>query len=690
MQDIHYNAKGQRETIWYGNDTKVVYYCDALTQRLRRQATRKRSGISAWTDLADVYYYYDAVGNITRIRDEAADSYFTGNTIVEPLKDYTYDALYRLIKAKGREQISNATYGTDDDFNDGLGSGTANSNALQSYMQYYSYDGAGNILSLSHDGASAGDYTRNFNYGTNTNRLTGTTVNSTTYSYTYDARGNMTSMPHLSAMGWNSNSELSMVVAGTVNGYYQYSGGNRIRKVIEKSTGVEERIYLGSYERYRKYDTSGTKVVERDTVHINDDTGRIAMLEVRTEGTDTVDGGTEQSLTRFIYSNHLQSSSLELNESGGIISYEEYHPYGTTAYQSKSSTIAATAKRYRYTGKERDEESGLNYHGARYYAPWLCRWTAVDPLESKYAGMSPYNYGFNDPVSYNDPTGQKGEKGDKKNNTQPNSVPEKTTGVTVGTIISSGMDNPQSNLIGMPSPLSQQTNDVYIEIGYFMMGAFNAWASDNIPANIFGFGRQDPMTMGEHAYAYALGQLAGDIIALDQGIGEITGGAVGGAVFSETVIAIPLGVAAVAHGISVTSVAGINLVKDAQILRQLSADPVSGNSEGHSHTGDESKPSNTTENIEEQIGSKNEKTNETKSKEKFPDANELAKEFGISKEKFHKSIKPELKKDFSADMKKIKSTNPDIGFDEQGNIVLRNPQTGQTINTKTPLKYYKN
>ena len=62
-------------------------------------------------------------------------------------------------------------------------------------------------------------------------------------------------------------------------------------------------------------------------------------------------------------------------------------------------------KRYRYTGKERDEESGFYYHGARYYAPWLGRWLATDPLESKYAGLSPYNYGFNNPVKWTDSTG---------------------------------------------------------------------------------------------------------------------------------------------------------------------------------------------------------------------------------------------------------------------------------------------
>jgi RHS repeat-associated protein len=35
-------------------------------------------------------------------------------------------------------------------------------------------------------------------------------------------------------------------------------------------------------------------------------------------------------------------------------------------------------KRYRYTGKERDDSSGLCYYGARYLAPWLTRWISPD------------------------------------------------------------------------------------------------------------------------------------------------------------------------------------------------------------------------------------------------------------------------------------------------------------------------
>lgn len=66
---------------------------------------------------------------------------------------------------------------------------------------------------------------------------------------------------------------------------------------------------------------------------MSDDTGRIAMLETRTVGNSAADNNTAAGLTRYIYSNHLQSASLELDESAAIISYEEYHPYGTSYYR---------------------------------------------------------------------------------------------------------------------------------------------------------------------------------------------------------------------------------------------------------------------------------------------------------------------------------------------------------------------
>ncbi len=407
VTDITYNAKGQREFIDYGNGTTTTYTYDANTFRLTNLVTNKNTDKHQ-----DLQYWYDPVGNITRIKDDAQRSLFFNNSVSLPVMDYTYDALYRLIIGSGRELIGTATFGTTDNNNDSAWMGVShkgNDNNTQNYTQKYSYDAVGNILELQHI-ATAGSYTRSYSYGNADNRLGSTTVGSNTYNYTHDSYGNITVMPHLSAIGYNAMQQMCTAdLGGGGDAYYQYdAGGQRVHKVIENGSLKEERIYLGGYEVYRKY-TGSTLDLERITIHIIDDTGRIAMYEKRTSGTD----GSPATLQRYIYSNHLSTASLELDEDADIISYEEYHPYGTTAYQAMNSTINAVAKRYRYTGKERDEETGLYYHGARYYIPWLVRWCASDPLQSKMPTWSSYNYGYCNPIKWTDSTGMEPGEGNQ-------------------------------------------------------------------------------------------------------------------------------------------------------------------------------------------------------------------------------------------------------------------------------------
>jgi RHS repeat-associated protein len=78
--------------------------------------------------------------------------------------------------------------------------------------------------------------------------------------------------------------------------------------------------------------------------------------------------------------------------------------YGSTAFHAASTGSGVSARRYRYTSKERDEETGFYYHGARYYAPWLGRWTAADPLEFT-DGINLYRYVHDNPVVMIDPAG---------------------------------------------------------------------------------------------------------------------------------------------------------------------------------------------------------------------------------------------------------------------------------------------
>ncbi len=68
------------------------------------------------------------------------------------------------------------------------------------------------------------------------------------------------------------------------------------------------------------------------------------------------------------------------------------------------ASIKAAAKRYRYTGKERDEETGLGYHGVRYYVGWLGRWISTDPAEIL-DGPNAFRANRNNPLAYVDATG---------------------------------------------------------------------------------------------------------------------------------------------------------------------------------------------------------------------------------------------------------------------------------------------
>lgn len=402
VNDIRYDAKGQRQSIRYENGTKTNYTYDPQNYRLRKLVTIK---LMDGTKMQDLSYFYDPVGNITWTKDAAQQNLFYANTIITPDQKYTYDAIYRLIKAEGREQLHSNSFGAEDNWNDNGYCVALGADAARRYTQNYLYDAVGNIMELQHS-AGTGSYTRVYAYGIGSNnRLTSTTIGSDpAYEYTnYDVQGNMQHMPHLSAMNWNANNELYSITKGSTVANYQYSGGQRIRKYVDKVSTKEERIYLGSYEIYRRFDSTGSLTFERKTVHVSDDTGRIAMLE--TYDASLYSDATDPILKRFIYSNHLQSATLELNQEAEIISYEEYHPYGTTSFQANNDAINASAKRYRYTGKEKDEESGLYYHGARYYIPWLGRWTACDPLESKYGGGSPYVYCSDNPVNRVDQNG---------------------------------------------------------------------------------------------------------------------------------------------------------------------------------------------------------------------------------------------------------------------------------------------
>jgi RHS repeat-associated protein len=437
VANIDYDARGRRIRIDYKNGVGTSYTYDPLTFRLTHVLTQRAADA-----VQDLRYTYDPAGNAIRIRDGAQQTVFFNNRRVEPSTDYVYDALYRLIQANGREHLGQGGAPTTHSPNDAShvrlphpGDG----NAMGRYFERYVYDAVGNFLQMQHRGsdpAHAG-WTRAYDYlepsplaesgPATSNRLSRNRLNPNgadpprVEPYEHDVHGNVVRLPHLGGgqagpnMHWDHTDRLRRVdLGGGGFAWYVYdSAGMRVRKVWEKAPGlIEERIYLGRLELFRRHGGPigpDTAKLERETLHVMDDKQRIALVETRTLDTEADDPAPRRQI-RYQFSNHLGSAGLELDEQAQIVSYEEYAPYGSSTYQAVRSQTE-TAKRYRYTGKERDEESGLYYHGARYYACWQGRWMACDPKGLTDA-INLYAYVGGNPVAKSDPTGTDGKGGD--------------------------------------------------------------------------------------------------------------------------------------------------------------------------------------------------------------------------------------------------------------------------------------
>ncbi|MDY0393069.1 MAG: RHS repeat-associated core domain-containing protein, partial [Candidatus Bipolaricaulis sp.] len=292
------------------------------------------------------------------------------------------------MEATGRE-LTSLQLPTHEDFPNNIPVPNTAANAMQNYEQQFTYDELGNILQMK----SVGQWTRDYFYNTNDNKLLGHTNGAT--EYTYDNHGNITAMPHLTQMDWDFKNQLHGATNGTFISYYVYdAAGNRVRKVVVKGNITEERYYLGNYEVFRKTN-NGTLEIERSTVFVSDDKKKIAQID---------DDGTTETI-RYQYDNHLGSASLELDQNAAIISYEEYHPFGTTSYRSGRTETEVSLKRYKYVGKEWDEETGLYNYGFRMYAAWLGRFVSVDPMAHERSWLNPYNYCQNNPINRTDPMG---------------------------------------------------------------------------------------------------------------------------------------------------------------------------------------------------------------------------------------------------------------------------------------------
>ena len=118
----------------------------------------------------------------------------------------------------------------------------------------------------------------------------------------------------------------------------------------------------------------------------------------------TTDFSGQEELDRYWYHpDHLGSSSFVTGLDGEVNQNVEYFPSGETFVENHLNSYNTP---YKFNSKELDDETGYYYYGARYYNPRTSLWLNVDPLAEKFAGRSPYEYTFSNPIVYTDPDGK--------------------------------------------------------------------------------------------------------------------------------------------------------------------------------------------------------------------------------------------------------------------------------------------
>jgi len=101
---------------------------------------------------------------------------------------------------------------------------------------------------------------------------------------------------------------------------------------------------------------------------------------------------------------HFGSSSWITTATGNANQHLAYLPYGEQFIDERNTDSHDI--RFKFTAKERDRETGLDYFGARYYSSGLSVWLSVDALAGKYPALSPYMYTAGNPVNMIDPDGK--------------------------------------------------------------------------------------------------------------------------------------------------------------------------------------------------------------------------------------------------------------------------------------------
>ncbi|EGS9018101.1 RHS repeat protein [Salmonella enterica] len=425
------SAAGQVLSERAGNGVTTTYSYEEDTLRLSGIAAVRGSDGAVLQSLG---YVYDPVGNVISVADATVSSAWFRNQSTTGTRSFTYDALYQLISATGRENAVNGAQTSALPVMQSLsGSQTVN------YTRNYTYDDSGNLVTLTHSSAVSStmamvtDATSNRSIRQNNDG--GLTPETVAWADWFTPGGQLKTLQteggkpsggytdSADALAWDRNTRLQGVTLvnrsktdATQNDreVYQYRGGMRVRKQTRTLTNTTSGLWTVSEVRYLPGlelrntwqetvtgDSTSAQAYSEQLEVVSTQAGRSQVRVLHWMTPPPSDISNDQ--VRYGVDDNIGSLSLELDDTGQLISREEYYPFGGTAVWAARSQTEADYKTVRYSGQERDG-TGLYYYGYRYYAPWLCRWTASDPA-GEVDGLNLFRMVRNNPVSARDIAG---------------------------------------------------------------------------------------------------------------------------------------------------------------------------------------------------------------------------------------------------------------------------------------------
>ena len=356
---FEYTASGVIKHLQLGNGL-----WESAVMNSRNQVLQLRMGNSPTNaNLMHLTYDYgefDTNGNVdtTKNAGNIAKQTISFDGLAIPfVQTYNYDSLDRITEAK--ETV----------------------NSTQTWTQEFGYDRYGNRTSHSetvHGQAKPINEVTLPSVDANTNRFTSTN------DYEYDAVGNLIRDIH--------------------GRQFTFNGDNKQVEVKDsQNSTIGEYVYDGSGKRIKKITAS------EYVIFVYDGLGKLI-------GEYSTDGLPQNPMVHYTATDPLGSPRVLTNENGEIISRRDFMPFGEEVTADQTYRTAAHKYgvgdnvRQKFTGYERDDETGLDFAEARYYNDNHGRFTAVDPLIASGKSANPqtfnrYAYVMNRPMILIDPTG---------------------------------------------------------------------------------------------------------------------------------------------------------------------------------------------------------------------------------------------------------------------------------------------